>query len=91
MQKMIDKLVLKAHNRLHQPRSRLDAVVMRECRQGLNMTKKELLKALEKLYDDAVVICMDDNGGWDNILHVIEVGSSIAIVFGGASTFSDAR
>ena len=55
------------------------------------MTKKELLKALEKLYDDAVVICMDDNGGWDNILHVIEVGSSIAIVFGGGSPFSDDR
>ena len=55
------------------------------------MTKKELLKALENFDDDAVVICMDEEGGWDNILHVIEVGSSIAIVFGGGSPFSDER
>lgn len=53
------------------------------------MTKKELLKALENFNDDAVVICMGDEGGWDNILHVRENGSSIAIVFGGGSPFRD--
>jgi hypothetical protein len=53
------------------------------------MTKKELLKALEPLDYDSVVVCMDDNGGLDNIETVIKWGASIAIVFGGGSTFSD--
>jgi len=52
------------------------------------MTKKELNKALENFDDDSVVICMDDNGGWDNIERVCSNGSSIAIVFGGGSPFS---
>lgn len=51
------------------------------------MTKTELLKALEPFDDDSVVVCMDDNGGWDNIETVNQFGSSIAIVFGGGSPF----
>ena len=52
-------------------------------------TKKELIEMLDGFDDDAVVICMDSNGGWDNIEYVNEYGSSIAIVFGGGSPFND--
>lgn len=60
------------------------------------MTKKELIKALydSKIKDDEVIVCADENGGWDNI---IEVGytsdrynnKTPAIIFGGGSPFSD--
>ncbi len=53
------------------------------------MTKKELIKELERFDDDACVVCMDDDGGWDNISEVDEWGASIAIIFGGGSPFSD--
>ena len=53
------------------------------------MTKKELLKELESVSDDAVVMCMDEGGGWDNVLRVELAGSGVAIVFGGGSPFSD--
>ena len=54
------------------------------------MTKKELLKELDKFEDeDAVVICADEKNGWDNILSVKQLGSSIAIVFGGGPVFTD--
>ena len=53
------------------------------------MTKAELIKALEQFDEDAVVICMDESGGWDNINSVVADGSGIAIVFGGGSPFSD--
>lgn len=52
-------------------------------------TKKELLAMLVGYDEDAVVICMDENGVWDNIQEVKRDGSSIAIVFGGGSPFSD--
>jgi hypothetical protein len=52
-------------------------------------TKKELLKMLEPFDEDAVVICMDSQGGWDNIDTVEADGSSIAVKFGGGSPFSD--
>ena len=52
-------------------------------------TKKELIEMLKVFDDDAVVVCMDSCGGWDNIEYVKEEGSSIAIVFGGGSPFSD--
>ena len=55
---------------------------------GEEMTKQELIKELEKYDDDAVVICMDDSGGWDNIERLKEDGSAIAIIFGGGSPFS---
>lgn len=53
------------------------------------MLVSELIKELEQFDDDDIVICMDDNGGWDNVEYVIQDGSSVAIVFGGGSPFSD--
>ena len=52
------------------------------------MTKKELIKALEKFDDDAVVVCEDESGGWDNIQEV-KYNGLIRIIFGGGSPFSD--
>lgn len=52
-------------------------------------TKKELIEMLAEYDEDAVVICIDENGGWDNIQMVKQDGSSIAIVFGGGSPFTD--
>lgn len=53
-------------------------------------TKKELIEMLEPFDDDDVVICMDEQGIWDNILQVKqdEGSSSIDIVSGGGSPFS---
>ena len=53
------------------------------------MTKKELIKALEQFDCDAVVICEDESGGWDNIQEIKGDGTLISIVFGGGSPFSD--
>ena len=52
-------------------------------------TKKEVIDMLEEYDDYAVVICKDASGGWDNIEDVKQDGSSIAIIFGGGSPFSD--
>lgn len=52
-------------------------------------TKEELIKMLEDYGDEHVVVCMDENGGWDNITEIKQVGPMIAIVFGGGSPFSD--
>jgi len=40
---------------------------------------------------DDVVVCMDEQGGWDNVSHLKKDGSVFAIVFGGGSPFSDER
>lgn len=53
------------------------------------MTKKELIKALEPFKEDDVVICQDEQGGWDNIQRLEHDGGSIVIIFGGRSPFSD--
>jgi len=53
------------------------------------MTKKELIAALDPFFDDAVVVCMDEAGGWDNIERVTDEYGHIAIIFGGGSPFSD--
>lgn len=54
------------------------------------MTKTELIAALEPFDEDAVVVCMDDTGCWDNIEKVVKFGNgAIAIIFGGGSPFSD--
>lgn len=53
------------------------------------MQVKDLVKELEKFQEDDVVICMDENGGWDNVERVVQDGSCVAIVFGGGSPFSD--
>jgi hypothetical protein len=52
-------------------------------------TKKELIEMLKDYDDDAIVVCMDESGGWDNIQHIEDFGSSVAIIFGGGSPFSD--
>lgn len=53
-------------------------------------TKAELIKMMEPFEDDAVMVCMDSEGGWDNIEEVVQFGStSGAIVFSGGSPFSD--
>lgn len=53
------------------------------------MTKKELIKALEHIHEDEVIVCMDEQGGWDNIDRIGKVGETPAIIFGGGSPFSD--
>ena len=55
------------------------------------MTKKELIKALDHIDDDEVVVVSDESGGWDNIIEVGKVGSTPAIIFGGGSPFSSDR
>lgn len=53
------------------------------------MTKRELIAALSAVDDDAVIVCADESGGWDNILTIGKVGETPAIIFGGGSPFSD--
>lgn len=53
------------------------------------MTKRELISALEPIDDDEVIVCADENGGWDNILKVDNVGNTPAIIFGGGNPFRD--
>lgn len=52
------------------------------------MTKKELIKAMEHIDVDDIIVCADENGGWDNIVKVDYVGKTPAIIFGGGSPFS---
>lgn len=53
------------------------------------MTKRELIKALESIGDDEVVVCAyEQDGGWDNIRKVERVDGTPTIVFGGGSPFS---
>ena len=53
------------------------------------MTKKELVKALERFDDDEVIVISDEKGGWDNIQEVGTIDGTAAIFFGGGSPFSD--
>lgn len=55
------------------------------------ITKKELIEALDGYHNDTVVICRDEDGGWDNVERVENDGCAVAIVFGGGSPFSDER
>ena len=51
------------------------------------MTKAELKEALDLYFeDDEVVVCADEDGGWDNIAHLGRVGGTAAIYFGGRSS-----
>ncbi len=52
-------------------------------------TKKELIKMLEEFDDDDIVVCMDENGRWDNVEEVKKFGGCINIIFGGGSPFGD--
>ena len=53
------------------------------------MTQKELVRALDPFNDDAVIVCADENNGWDNIIQVKIINNMPSIVFGGGSPFSD--
>ena len=53
------------------------------------MTKKELLEALERFGDDEVIVCADESGAWDNIERVTRLNGTPTIVWGGGSPFSD--
>lgn len=54
------------------------------------MTKSDIIKRLNLIDDDhdAVVICKDYKGGWDNIRRIEYDGVCISIIFGGGSPFS---
>lgn len=52
------------------------------------MTVKELIKALEKLPEDKVVV-LSDGLGWDNIGEVKEDGSTVSITMCGNHPFED--
>jgi len=54
------------------------------------MTKKELIKALENIGDDEVIVCADENGGWGNIKEIgVVSGGLAAIIWGLDALFSD--
>lgn len=53
------------------------------------MTVSELRKALAQCDDDSIVVCMDESGGWDNILSVECGHGAVVIMWGGGSPFSD--
>lgn len=52
------------------------------------MTKKELIRELEKFDDYTAIICKDEFGTWDNIDRLEKDGCCVVIVFGGGSQFS---
>ncbi len=53
------------------------------------MTKKDLIKALDRFEDNQVIVIADETGGWDNIQEVGTIDGTAAIFFGGGSPFSD--
>lgn len=55
------------------------------------MTAKQLIEILQGVDEYAVVICSDENGGWDNILRVDASDSEVKIVWGGGSPFSSEK
>ena len=55
------------------------------------MTVDLLIKKLKELDGEAVVICEDSSGGWDNVIDIKKSGSSVSILFGGGSPFSDEK
>lgn len=52
------------------------------------MLKSELIKALAQFADDEVVVCADENGGWDNIEEVKRLNGTPTIIFGGGASSS---
>lgn len=52
------------------------------------MTVEELIRALEKMPKDKIVVLTEPDGiGWDNIGHVIEDGSTVKITMDGNHPF----
>jgi len=54
-----------------------------------SMLVEQLIEKLKAMPQEDVVICQDESGGWDNIKEVHSNGSTVNIVFGGGSPFSD--
>jgi hypothetical protein len=54
-------------------------------------TRKELIQMLDDQHveDDDVIVCAAMSGGWDNIVEVVSLNGTPAILFGGGSPFSD--
>ena len=46
---------------------------------------------MKHIEDDVVIVCANENGGWDNILGIGKVGKTPAIIFGGGSPFNDEK
>ena len=54
------------------------------------MTVEELIRALEKMPKDKIVVLTEPDGiGWDNIGRVIEDGSTVKITMDGNHPFDD--
>ena len=53
------------------------------------MNVKQLKEMLEKYDEYDIVVCADENGGWDNIEFIHKADGAVNIVFGGGSPFSD--
>lgn len=53
------------------------------------MQVKELIQKLQEFDGEQVVICQDENLGWENIIEVHDNGVTINIVFGDKSPWRD--
>lgn len=54
------------------------------------MSVEELIRALEKMPKDKIVVLTEPDGiGWDNIGKVIEEGSTVKITMDGNHPFED--
>ena len=51
------------------------------------MQVKQLIRKLQEMDEEAVVICKDEQGGWDNIRKVEFDGVVVSVIFGGGSPF----
>ena len=58
-------------------------------RKGAIMTKADILKRLESMDDDKVIVFIDGNGGWSNIETLIEKDCQIEMTIEKAPLFSD--
>jgi len=52
------------------------------------MQVKQLIHKLQEMDEEAIVICKDWQGGWDNIEKVEFDGVVVSVIFGGGSPFS---
>ena len=52
------------------------------------MIVKQLKEILDQYDDYDIVVCMDEDGGWDNVQTVEKSGGSVNIIWGGGSPFT---
>tara|TARA_R110000822_G_scaffold254332_3_gene380638 strand:+ start:5288 stop:5455 length:168 start_codon:yes stop_codon:yes gene_type:complete len=55
------------------------------------MLVEQLIEVLKEMPQESVAVCQDLDGGWDNITGVRVNGSTVNIIFGGGSPFSDEK